>query len=170
MTKKKAKKKATPAVHLDLRERLSPHFTLGELLNTSHREIDNTPEPEIIERLRRLCVEFLEPCRERFGPIYVSSGFRCEKLNKSIGGAKSSAHLYGCAADFVAMAPAVTTTKLVRWIAHESGLPFDQVIDEHTRTSSWVHLGMLRPDHEEESRGEALTMQSWADPRYTLFG
>ena len=33
------------------------------------------------------------------GPIRVNSGFRCEARNKEVGGAKTSRHLIGCAAD-----------------------------------------------------------------------
>ena len=33
------------------------------------------------------------------GPVYVNSGFRCEKHNKVVGGAEKSRHLLGCAAD-----------------------------------------------------------------------
>jgi len=32
-------------------------------------------------------------------PLPINSGFRCEKHNKKIGGAKHSRHLVGCAAD-----------------------------------------------------------------------
>ena len=33
------------------------------------------------------------------GGINVTSGFRCSKLNKAVGGVSNSAHLYGYAAD-----------------------------------------------------------------------
>jgi hypothetical protein len=156
-------------LELDLREYLSPHFRLSEMLVTTHREIDNRPTRAVYDQLRSFCADFMEPVRERFGPIAVSSGFRCEELNSAIGGARSSAHKYGSAGDFVAMAPDVTTKDVVRWIVDESGLPFDQVIDEYTQTSNWVHLGMLRPGFELEPRGEALVMESWKKPRYSLF-
>lgn len=149
---------------LDLSAQLSPHFTLGDLVRTSHRTIDNTPGPEEIARLRILCSDFLEYVYSRFGQLWVSSGFRCKKLNDKIGGAKNSAHLYGCAADFVAI-KGTKTTEIVRWIA-QSGLAFDQVIDEFSSTSNWVHLGMLRPGFETVPRKQALTMRLG---KYTAF-
>ena len=37
--------------------------------------------------------------RQRFGPVIITSGYRCKGHNKEIGGASSSKHLSGCAAD-----------------------------------------------------------------------
>ena len=42
----------------------------------------------------------LDPVRDAFGkPIKVNSGYRCEKHNKEVGGAKNSQHLCGQATD-----------------------------------------------------------------------
>ncbi len=47
-------------------------------------------------------VAVLELVRNYFGaPVTVNSGYRCEKHNKSVGGAKGSKHLLGIAADIV---------------------------------------------------------------------
>lgn len=51
-------------------------------------------------RLNDQLLEVLNRIREKFGrPIIVSSGFRCRKHNNNIGGAVSSQHLVGTAAD-----------------------------------------------------------------------
>ena len=74
---------------LDLSQNLSDHFTLYEFVTSqtaSRKGIDNTPPPEVVERLRALCADILEPARVALGPLHISSGFRCPKLNKSIGG------------------------------------------------------------------------------------
>lgn len=149
---------------MDWNKRLSPHFALNELARTAHRYIDNTPGPAEIERLTKLCVEFLEPIRERFGPLWITSGFRCQKLNQCIGGSETSAHMYGCAADFVPIVRPplleIPTAEIVNWIIDESWLPFDQVIDEYSSTANWIHLGMLRPVGRQSSRRQALTMRN----------
>ena len=45
----------------------------------------------------------LDPVRAAFGkPIKVNSGYRCEKHNKEVGGAKNSQHVLGQAADIAA--------------------------------------------------------------------
>lgn len=146
--------------------KLSDHFGLGELCRTSHREIDNVPPAEVIERLCRLANDFLEPIRLKFGPLWITSGYRCEALNRAIGGSKNSAHTYGCAADFVPLAPGVRTQDIVKWVAGPSGLLFDQVIDEYSSTSNWVHLGMLRPNAVPPPRRDVLAFKGGV---YRLF-
>ena len=47
-----------------------------------------------------LLVLWLEELREAWGgPVVVNSGFRCERHNAEVGGARRSRHLVGCAAD-----------------------------------------------------------------------
>jgi len=150
---------------MDLREKLSPHFRLYEMVRTSHRYFDNNPTPEVIDRLRILCLHFLETIRKRFGPLRINSGYRCPDLNTAIGGSKASAHIYGCAADFVPINDH-NTSEIVDWVVDESGLGFDQVIDEYSSTSNWVHLGMVRPVGNKTPRRQALTMRQG---KYTPF-
>jgi hypothetical protein len=122
---------------------LSPHFSLDELTRTSHADVDNTPDQETMVRLVVLAAQFLEPMRAKFGPLIIDSGYRSAALNAKVGGAKLSAHLYGCAADVVS--PTYSPDVLVRWVVEESGLPFDQVIDEHVGAARWCHIGIVRP-------------------------
>lgn len=71
--------------------RLSSHFTLAEF--KCH---DGTPVPAAaVTHLQEHCVELLEPLRDRFGPVFVTSGYRTEAYNRSIGGARQSFHIYG---------------------------------------------------------------------------
>ena len=70
--------------------RLSPHFTLAEF--ACH---DGTPVPAAaVAHLRNHCLAVLEPLRERFGPVFVTSGYRHTAYNTSIGGARQSYHIY----------------------------------------------------------------------------
>ena len=82
---------------------LSPHFTLGEFTKSITAErlgIDNKPGYEQVLAMRRLCQEVLEPLRQHYGkPIRITSGFRCEALNKAVGGVGRSQHMLGEAAD-----------------------------------------------------------------------
>lgn len=45
---------------------------------------------------------YLQQIRDHFGkPVYINSGYRCAKHNKAVGGASSSYHTKGMAADIV---------------------------------------------------------------------
>lgn len=71
-------------------DRLTPHFRLAEF--DCH---DGTPvPPEAHAALERLCVDYLEPLRERFGVGIVISGFRHRRYNDGVGGARRSMHVY----------------------------------------------------------------------------
>lgn len=117
---------------------LSPHFTVAELVESqtaTRKNIDNTPAPAVIANLTRIAA-LLEQVRVLVGaPLTVSSGYRSPALNRAIGGAASSAHVLGLAAD-------ISTSKLapraLAQLIEKSGIVFDQLIYEGT----WVHIGL----------------------------
>lgn len=114
---------------------LSRYFSLEELTITQQRGIDNTPPPEIIERLA-CTASAMEDVRALLGePIIVSSGYRSPELNNLIGGSKTSAHCLGYAVDFICPSYG-TPFEVARRLAGESSLHFDQLIYEQT----WVHI------------------------------
>ena len=117
---------------------LSEHFTLDELVHSrsaTRLKIDNTPSPEIAQRLAKTA-QGLEKVRTLLGghPILISSGYRCKALNQAVGGSPNSAHLQGWAVDFTCPGYG-PPLEIVRAIA-VSPIPFDQIINEGT----WVHL------------------------------
>lgn len=123
---------------------LSEHFHLSEFVSSqtaARRRIDNTPPAQAIDNLRRLCKVVLEPIREHFGPVIISSGYRSPALNRAVGGAATSQHVAGEAADIEV--PGVSNVELAEWIAR-SGRPFDQLILEFYTpgdpSSGWVHV------------------------------
>lgn len=82
------------------------YFTLTELTHSDTAVslgIDNTATPSVVTNLERLVSRVLDPLREAWGSsIIVTSGYRCEELNKRVGGVKTSYHLRGMAADIYA--------------------------------------------------------------------
>jgi len=120
--------------------KLSQHFSLDEMLVSqtgARRGIPNVPTPEVVEELRRLCELVLQPLRTSLDrPVIVSSGYRSPELNRAVGGAKNSCHMYGRAADIVV--PGLTTYGLCHRIA-SLHLPFRQLIDEF---DAWVHVSI----------------------------
>ena len=135
---------------------LSPHFTLHELTRTSSG-LYNGPTIDKIRALTVLCATLLEPVRNRFGPVSIHSGFRSEAVNAKIGGAKSSQHMRGEAADF--HCPGATLEHVMKWIVVESGLSYGQVILEgHTAGEpTWIHLSLGAPYRLGSACQQALT-------------
>ena len=78
--------------------RLSPHFRLSEFLNLN-KYPENIPTMQVVANLTYGCHQLLEPARLMVGPIIVNSGFRCEAVNRQVGGVRNSQHLVGQAAD-----------------------------------------------------------------------
>ena len=68
-------------IQLNSEEKLSEHFTLGEMTKSSHSNIYNVPTHEVIYNLKNLC-KWLEVLRERSGgPVSINSGYRSPQLN-----------------------------------------------------------------------------------------
>lgn len=123
---------------------ITPHFSLEELTASETAErmgLDNSPGEAEVRNLFNLCVNILEPIRENYGvPFSPSSCFRSKALNEVCGGARSSQHVDGCAADIEVLG--VDNLELARWI--KGNLEYDQLILEHHTlgdpSSGWVHV------------------------------
>lgn len=137
------------------------YFTISELTRSdtaSIKQIDNTPNKEITEHLIELVEKLLDPLRNDWAEycdvnqlgnpaISVNSGYRCNELNKAVGGSLTSAHLTGYAADIV---PSNGRMKVFQsWIAEAiEELNWDQLIYEKPKNgiASWIHLGLKNKD------------------------
>lgn len=127
------------------------YFTIAELCHSDtadNKRIDNTPAPEIREKLQTLIEELLDPIREAWGkPIRVNSGYRCPALNKAVGGVSTSQHQKGEAADLNAGDPAKNRELFDKIVEMQKTgrIAFDQLIDEaHYR---WVHISYRKTDN-----------------------
>lgn len=116
------------------------YFTIKELSKTNHKNIDNTPDETSTNNLIALVDNILDPLREWYGkPIIVNSGYRCNKLNTAVKGAKNSQHIFGEAADITAGSK-TENKKLFEYI--RDNLEFDQLIDESDFT--WIHVSFRK--------------------------
>ena len=125
------------------------HFTIEELYasDTAKRlGIDNKPSVQQMINLVYLSAYVLEPLRVAMDePIKIGSGFRCQKLNKAVGGVYNSQHLKGQAADLCIDGDIAKGKKWFNYI--KDHLPFDQLIWEHnSKGSYWVHVSFVFPD------------------------
>ena len=128
---------------------LTKHFSLEELCASATakaRGIQNKPNAQQIISLVYLACYVLEPLREAMHePIPISSGFRCEQLNRAVGGVANSQHMRGQAADLCIGGDLKKGRKWFDYI--KTHLKFDQLIWEHSSNGTyWVHVSFVHPD------------------------
>lgn len=120
------------------------HFSIAELSRSTTataRGIDNTPPAGVAMALTALIERVLDPIRAAYGqPIIVNSGYRSVALNKAVGGASTSQHLRGEAADITAGSKTLNKQllTLIQQLAADNKIEFDQLIDE--KGLSWIHI------------------------------
>lgn len=130
-----------------------------------------TPPQYIIESLKELCVNVLQPIRDYLGkPLTISSGYRCPRLNAAVNGRydlinkdgttkvkQTSQHVLGEAADISFSLDGVERNDIlvdaIR-VLRSQGLLFDQLIKEYGTTSNpeWIHISYKK----DRLRGQVL--------------
>lgn len=130
---------------------LTEHFTLEEMTRSDYairNGLDNTPDWNTTENLTALCTN-LEHLRALLGKgIHITSGYRSVVVNRGIGGADSSQHTVGQAADI--HVDGMTTEELYTFIKEKvksGAFVVDQCIQEF---DAWVHVSFnLRGNRKE---------------------
>ena len=122
--------------------KLSANFSLSELTKSetaTRNGIFNTPSALVIEKLQALTDNILQPLRDKFGPVIVTSGYRSPEVNKAIGGSTTSHHCFGYAADFEVLG--MDNRELALYI--RDNLKYTQLILEFYQSgiadSGWCH-------------------------------
>lgn len=125
---------------------LTKHFKLEEFTNSDKAKelnIDNTPNNEELENIK-FVAEQLELIRNTYKqPIIIKSGYRCEELNKAVGGVSNSFHRSGLAVDINQGTPQrnhnlfIILKRLMKL-----GLMVEELIDEYNY--SWVHIAFAK--------------------------
>ena len=125
---------------------LTRNFSLSELTKSDtaiRKGINNNPNAEQVEKLKALCENILQPIRDHFGRVKVTSGFRSEDLCLAIGSSRNSQHAKEEAADFECIG--VDNAELADWI--HKNLPYDQLILEYYTpgepNSGWIHCSYI---------------------------
>lgn len=122
------------------------YFTIEELCKSTtatKKGIKNIPNETEKKSLIALVDNILDPLRTKWGkPIVINSGFRCDKLNKAVGGSSTSQHRYGEAADIEDSSRTLEQNKKLFNLILEMKLPFDQLIYEFGSDSGpdWIHI------------------------------
>jgi len=130
---------------------MTPHFSLAEFTasDTAARlGIDNSLPDELREAAHRT-LEMMERIRFHLdAPITITSGYRCEALNKAVGSKPGSDHTLAFACDFKAP-KAGTPYEIAKDLASVIGIVgIGQIILEYASLngSGWVHVSTRIPD------------------------
>ena len=131
-------------------ERISEHISYREAIksNTASRlGIDNTPSDYEITNMVGVAFNVFEPLRKYVGgPIRINSFYRCEELNRAIGGSSRSQHCEGRAIDLDDTLGYKTNAEMYQYI--KENLSFDQLIWEFGDDTNpdWIHVSYVHPD------------------------
>lgn len=142
--------------------KVSKHITYAEAIRSDMAKkygINNYFTKDQLNNMILLAENVFEPVRNYFNvPIFISSFFRCKKLNTLIGGSKTSQHLAnnGAAIDLDADIFGKTTNlEIFNYI--KDNLAFDQLIAEDVKSDGslgWVHVSY----NKKHNRNQILKM------------
>jgi len=126
--------------------KLTQNFTLKELTKSDtaiRKGISNEPNTDEIEKLKLLCETILQPVRDKFGAVTVTSGYRSPELCQAIGSSVNSQHTKAEAVDFEV--EGVDNADVAYWI--KDNIPnWDQMILEFYTpgqpNSGWIHCSI----------------------------
>jgi hypothetical protein len=143
---------------------ITEHFTMEEFLRSDTADslsIANDSPPDDVLRNIIVLVTVMEKVRTLCGskPVLVSSGYRSPELNKTIGGASNSAHMFGCACDFTIPQFGNVLDICYRLSDELDVLWIDQLISESDGGAKWVHLGIAVPPWK-VARNQCLTIRN----------
>ena len=132
---------------------LSRNFTLQELTKSDtaiRLNIHNEPNGDQIDKLKQLCENVLQPVRDQFGRVKVTSGYRSPELCRAIGSSENSQHAKAEAADFECVG--VDNAEVADWI--KKNLQTDQLILEYYTpgepNSGWIHCSWIPEGRREQ--------------------
>jgi hypothetical protein len=124
------------------------NFKFKEFISSNtafNRGIDNFPKDfVIISNLLHtaFCMQQIRDLLKQ--PIRITSGYRCEELNRALGGSKTSQHCKGEAVDFIC--PKYGSLARICEAIIESGIEFDQLIKE----PGWIHISFSQENNRRE--------------------
>ena len=125
---------------------LTRNFSLQELTKSDtaiRKGIDNEPNADQIDKLKMLCEKILQPVRDQFGRVKITSGFRSPELCVAIGSSLDSQHSRAEAADFEVVG--VDNAEVADWV--KMNCETDQLILEFYTpgepNSGWIHASYV---------------------------
>lgn len=132
------------------------HFNLSEFFRSStaaKNGIKNEPSPDekatIVRNINLLVDNVLDPIRDKLcTPVIITSGYRCPRVNKLVGGVNNSQHMSGCAADF--HVKGFTRSMMYNvFFGIYYAIDFDQII--YYRNKNIIHISYVENGNRHEA-------------------
>jgi hypothetical protein len=101
-------------------------------------DIINLPNDEQWRNIELLAVNVLQPVRNMFGSIKITSGFRSRELNIAVGGNRYSNHCLGEAADIKPVNNNIKLLDIITFI--DDKLCYRNMIAEYLLEGGWIHV------------------------------
>jgi len=117
----------------------APNFKYGEFTKSStalRYGIKNEPNEEQWKCIELVAQKILQPVRDHFGPIRITSGFRSVELCIKVGSNAKSNHARGQAVDFEPYDSNIKLSTILIWI-HDN-LDYRELIAEYF-PDGWIH-------------------------------
>jgi hypothetical protein len=141
--------------YIKLDDGTNSNFKYYEFVKSSTAKrfnIYNIPTSDIIwNNIENLVKNILQPIRDYFGPIRITSGYRSLELNLKIGGSSTSNHVFGFAADIEPIDYDIPLIDIVNFIYKE--LEYKELICEYF-PDGWVHVA-----YEQENNKKQLKLK-----------
>ena len=164
----------TPVTDAMLSTRLTEHFKFSEFLvseSANRAGIKNYPiKNEELNNILFLAKK-AELIRNILGnhPIVITSGYRSDKVNKLVGGSKTSSHMLGLAMDFTCPGYGTITQIIATLRKHVDTLNYDQIILEFG-DSGWCHIGWKSTeDNSSLNRRQVLSAEKSHSKQKTIY-
>ena len=133
---------------MNMNKRISQNFILKEMCGGRP---NNIPQGENLINAMYVVANVLQPLRDKYGRIRVTSFFRNLEYNRSVGSSDKSQHTKGQAVDIQFLDKEIY--KVFLELKESDIIEFDQVIYEDSGSAVWLHISCKT----ENNRNQFLT-------------
>ena len=122
----------------------------------------------IITNINNLMYKCINPIKDRFPDIVITSVYRSKTLNEFIGGASESQHMYGYASDLVSI-NTFHPHEIFNWVI-DKGIDFDQMIWEFPEKGKGINGGWVHISYKSGNNRKKTTLASNSSMLHERYG
>ena len=150
---------------MNFNDNITKNFKWYEFFKSStalrHDMNNYTNDKDVLKNIEMLTTNILQPLRDVFGPIKITSGYRSPLLNTLIKGSPTSNHCYGYAADIEPWDDSIKLIDIIEYI--HGNFQYRELIAEYF-PEGWVHVA-----YRDKANNRQLKLKD-QDHHYTPIG